>query len=63
MAAQGIYVQKTSSGAIYGVRIRDEGNDERSVTASQYAAGDYEPPLSELPSIHVYFATRRSENG
>lgn len=63
MAAQGIYVQKTASGAIYGVRIRDDEDNERSVTASQYAAGDYEPPLSELPNVHAYLVARRSENG
>lgn len=56
MATHGLYVQKTASGAIYGVQIEDDAKNDCSITANEYMARNYAPPLAELPDIGGYYA-------
>ena len=51
MATHGLYVQRIASGAIYGVQIEDDAKNDWSITASEYMARNYEPPLATLPDM------------
>ncbi len=62
MAIRGLYVQKTASGAIYGVQIEDGVKNDWSITPNEYAARNYEPPLSQLPDIGGYFEAQHRKN-
>lgn len=60
-ATHGLYVQKTASGAIFGVQVEDGAGNSWSITASEYAIREYRPPLAELPDIGAYHAAQFRE--
>lgn len=62
MATHGLYVQKTASGAIYGVQIEDDVKKDWSITPNEYLARNYEPPLAQLPDIGGYFEAQHRKN-
>ena len=62
MATHGLYVQKTASGAIYGVQIEDNTKNNWSITVNEYIGRNYEPPLAKLPDIGGYLAAKHREN-
>ncbi len=61
MATHGLYVQKTASGAIYGVQIEDDAKINWSITANEYMARNYEPPLAKLPDMGTYFVSQHAK--
>lgn len=61
MATHGLYVQRTASGAIYGVQIEDDAKNNWSITANEYMARNYEPPLATLPDMGTYFVKQRAK--
>jgi len=55
MAVHGIYVEKTRTGAVYGVQVEDDAAKRKwSVTPLEYASHDYQPPIGMLPDIAGY---------
>lgn len=60
MAVHGIYVEKTRTGAVYGVQVEDDAKHKWSLTPFEYAARDYQPPIGMLPDIAGYL---RRQNG
>ena len=61
MATHGLYVQKTASGAIYGVQIEDDAKINWSITANEYMARNYESPLAKLPDMGTYFVSQHAK--
>lgn len=56
MAVHGIYVEKTRTGAVYGVQVEDDAKHKWSITPFEYAAQDYQPPIGTLPDIFGYLS-------
>lgn len=60
MAAHGIYVEKLTSGVVYGIKIEDDTKHQRSLTPSDYRAQNYQPPIEALPDIAGYLGQKTS---
>lgn len=61
--AHGIYVEKLTTGVVYGVQIEDDTKHRWSITPSEYAAQDYLPPIETLPDIAGYLSQKARTTG
>lgn len=54
MAAHGIYVERLTTGVVYGVQLEDEAKHRWSLTPLEYVAQNHLPLIETLPDIAGY---------
>ena len=50
----GIYVQRTTTGAIFSVQVRDSAGIELSLNPAEYERRGVQPPMDQLPDVEDY---------